>query len=158
MSSIDGFGLLYYGWRHRDDGTATATKWIAVCWLPVFPCYREHLQVLTDFKNDKIESQLGGLMVGQRDSFRIIERLPLSAKEVWITLAKTYLGLPLCYLVPMIIAGIIAKGLGLLGLDGPNIVIPILGVGSAVGMFNFLLQIVRAIRRSRGWQRRPSAG
>lgn len=149
--------MLYYGWRHREDGTATATKWIAIWWLPVFPCYREHLQVLTDFKNDRIESELGGLLVSQKDSFRIIERLPLDAKEVLITLAKTYLGLPLSFLVPVLIATAIAKGLGLFGIKDPSVVIPILAIGTGVGLLNFLLQSVRAIRRARGWQRHPVA-
>src|SRR5262245_57841833 len=46
MSTFHGCGISYYGWRHADDGTAVATKWITVLWLPVFPLHRERIRVL----------------------------------------------------------------------------------------------------------------
>ena len=32
MSTLNGFGTLFYGWRHQADGTATATRWLNFLW------------------------------------------------------------------------------------------------------------------------------
>ncbi len=150
MSSINGFGTLYYGWRHAADGTSTATKWIAVSWVPVIPCYRERLRVLTDYNKNNIQSELGGLIVSQIDTYEKLEKLPLSAKEVGITLIKTYLGLPLAWIAPIflgLLVAVLAKRLGIS--DNP---IGFMLAGSGLGLLNFLIQSVRAIRKARGWQ------
>jgi hypothetical protein len=106
--------------------------------------------VLTDFTKNNIRSELGGLIVGQVDTYQFLERIPLSAKEVITTLAKTYIGLPLSWFVPMILAAGAAMAFKRLDIiDDP---IPFLITGSAIGLLNFLVQSVRAIRRARGWQ------
>jgi hypothetical protein len=154
MDSLNGFGALYYGWRHAADGTATATKWFCLSWLPVIPIGREKLRVLTDFRNEAVKPELGGLVMSQVNYYEILEKLPLSLKEILITLAKTYIGIPALLLGP---AAVLVAVMMVLGKFGVKV-----SPGSAgfsmyiLGMFlvliNFLFQVVRAIRRARGWQ------
>ena len=157
MSTLNGFGTLYFGWRHAADGTSTATKWFAVSWVPVVPLYRQRLRVLTNFSNpEPLKSELGGLVVSQQDRYEIVEPLPLSAKEVATTLAKTYLGLPAILFGPLVVAALLMKSIQALGYDatpGSTAFTVFIGlVFASIG--NLLLQSVRAIRRARGWQPR----
>ena len=155
MSTLNGFGTLYYGWRHAPDGTATATKWFALSWVPVIPLYREKLRVLTKF-NAKRDTRPapGGLGVSQIDRFELLEALPLSAKEVAITLARTYIGIPALLVGPMLL---LVPVMGLLrwfgiGIEPGTLGFDIYMVCATLIFLNWLLQIVRAIRRTRGWQ------
>lgn len=156
VSTLNGFGTLYYGWRHAQDGTATATKWFAISWVPVIPLYREHLRVLTDFKKDhkNVKAELGGLVVGTVDKYQILKRLPLSAQEVAVTLAKTYIGLPALLLGPAILLVLAMKALQATGGDVKpgSTAFVIYGAGIFLAFANFLWQAVRAIRKARGWQ------
>jgi hypothetical protein len=154
MSTLNGFGTLYYGWRHFKGGTATATKWFALSWIPVVPLYRQRLRVLTDFENDKSGSSLGGFAVAQRDTYQVLERLPLSVKEIVVTLAKTYMGLPLILFGPMLLVSIIFKLLrqGGIVVEPGSPAFAVFLAGIALSFVNFLWQVVLAIRRARGWQ------
>jgi len=157
MSTINGFGMLYYGWNHSQDGTATATKWFALSWVPIFPLYKEKLRVLSDFSRGQgeIKSELGGLVVSQIDRYEILGRVPLSGKEVLVTYAKTYIGLPLLFFAPILIGCILFLVIPLkLGMEvKPGDLIFNLFVASFfIAFINFLVQAVRCIRRARGWQ------
>jgi len=46
MSTVNGFGTLYYGWRARPDGTAEATRWFVAAFFPVIPLYQHRIRVL----------------------------------------------------------------------------------------------------------------
>ena len=46
MSTVNGFGTLYYGWKARPDGTAEATRWIVAALFPVIPLCRHRIRVL----------------------------------------------------------------------------------------------------------------
>ena len=157
MSTLNGFGTLYYGWHHSADGTATATKLFALSWVPIFPIRRERLRVLTDFKSGQnVKAELGGLAVSQSDKYEILEQLPLSAKEIGITFAKTYLGFPLLLLVPMALLFLlmfVAHQFGAKVEPGTTVFGIYMG-GIFVAFANLLYQCVRAIRRARGWQPR----
>lgn len=154
MSTYGGFGSLYYGWRHRPDGTSTATKWLAVFYIPVVPLRRDHVKVLTDFENDRIgvQSLAGGLLgtaLTQTDYFQVLERLPLSFSEVGLTYAKTFLGLPLLMAFPYGVFLLVAK------LIGPDLFDSDIGKQVAMGisfvcLANFLWWPIWAIRKSRG--------
>jgi len=155
MSTLNGFGTLYYGWRHASDGTATATKWLAVSWVPVIPLQRQHLRVLTDFeKPQQPKAGLGGLVVSQTDHYQIIADTPLSAKEIALTLAKTYIGLPALLFAPMLVVALFMKLLQHMGVDvRPGTMAFNVFIGASfAALLNFLYQAIRAIRRSRGWQ------
>ncbi len=157
MSTINGFGTLYYGWQHFADGTSTATKWLALSWVPVVPLYKEKLRVLSNFESGKgeLKSELGGLVVSQLDHYEVIEKLPISAKEVLLTFAKTYIGLPVLLFGPIFIGALlflfIPLKLGVPVKPGDFIFL-LFGASIFISMINFLFQCVRLIRRARGWQ------
>jgi hypothetical protein len=124
QSTIQGMGTLHYGWRHFEDGTATATCWITFLWLPIIPLRKSRLRVLTDFRRDlrgdapgQIALRGGGVI--QEDRFELIEKLPLSARDIALTLVKAYVVLPLLLVCPPV----------------------------------FFWQVILALRRARGWQR-----
>lgn len=156
MSTLNGFGTLYYGWRHAADGTATATKWFALSWVPVIPLQRQRLRVLTEFTGAarNIKSELGGLIVSQVDRYQILEQLPLSFKEVVVTFIKTYMGLPALLLGPAFVLVLLMKALQYVGFDvkpGSN-AFNIFAGGFFLVLIHFFWQAVRAIRKARGWQ------
>jgi len=156
MSTLNGFGTLYYGWRHASDGTATATKWFAISWLPVIPIERHHLRVLTDFSNQKqsIKSELGGFVVSQTDHYQILEKTPISAKEVGVTYAKAYVGLPSMLFGPMLAVILLMGAIKAFGIEvrPETPAFNVFLVGVFLAFANFLYQSVKAIRRARGWQ------
>jgi hypothetical protein len=122
FGTFQGFGTLYYGWRHRADRTATATKWVVAFWLPLLPLRRQRIRVLTDFSRDLGQPVLIQYMTQrvatQENYFQIVEELPLSFMEIAVTLAKTYLVLPLLLACPPV----------------------------------FIWQVIIALRRARGWE------
>lgn len=156
MSTLNGFGTLYYGWRHSADNTATATRWFAVSWVPIIPLRRERLRVLTNFNNpgQNIRVELGGLVISQVDHYELLERLPLSLGEVLVTLAKTFIGLPLLLLGPVLLLALGMKLAQAAGVDIKPGSMPfaIFMGGTVLSLVNVLYQAVRAIRRARGWQ------
>jgi hypothetical protein len=124
FGNIQGFGFLYYGWRHAPDGTATATRWIVALWLPLIPLRRQRVRVLTDFRAElarpsTLQPLPMGYMATQHDYIQMLEKLPLSGKEIALTLTRAYLLLPLTLLCPPV----------------------------------FIWQVILALRRARGWQR-----
>lgn len=154
MSTINGFGTLYYGWRHRDDGTATATRWVALCWLPVLPLGRHHLRVLTDFNRPDVSSGLGGLTLSLQDRYERLDTLRLSPREVALTYVKAYVGLPAVLVLPVVLMSLLLAGLGKLGLDvqpGSPLFLVYLA-GAMASLVHFFYQVMRAIRRARGWR------
>lgn len=155
MSNYHGCGVIRYGWRHAPDGTATATNWISVLWLPVIPIYRERLRVLTNFENDQenTEAVFGGIILEQVDRNQVLERQPLNSKGVGITLLKVYIGLPAYLVVPNLIIALLFKTLFYhkgMNLKPGSPAYMALMVPAVLIFLNFIWQIVRAIRRSRG--------
>ena len=158
MSTINGFGTTYYGWRHQSDGTATATKWLTVSWLPVIPLGRQRLRVLSDLAKPELKSEALGLVVSQVDRYQYLEKLPLSAGELLLTLGKTYIGLPAILILPMLGLACILVALHKFGVDvrPETTAFEVVMLGGGLLVFlNFFWQIVLAIRRARGWQALP---
>lgn len=156
MSSINGFGPLYYGWRHAADGTATATQWACAFWVPLLPLRRQRLRIASNLAQPTLRSHLGGLVVSQTDTYELLDTTPLQLPEIAATLTRTYLGLPALLIGPVLLAGVALLAARQLGLDttpGSPAFTVYVGLGF-VGILNFLYQAVRAIRRARGWQPR----
>lgn len=146
---------MYYGWSHSSDGTATATKWITAVWLPIVPLKRHRLRVLTDFDENNIESSAGGLIISQVDTYRLLGTLSLSSREVIGTYLKTFVGLPLLWIGPILIASLVAGLLIQMRILPPNEPpVALLMTGSLLGFSLFMINAIRAIRKARGWQRR----
>ena len=101
MSTHNGIGTMFYGWKHAANGESTATQWATIFYVPVLALGRYRLRVLTDFEREKFVSSgaealaaLGGNIV-RTDNLEILERLPFDVKEMASTYLKTYLVLPL---------------------------------------------------------------
>jgi hypothetical protein len=47
MSTINGVGTLRYDWSHLSDGTAEATLWFVIGFLPIVPLKRQRLQLIS---------------------------------------------------------------------------------------------------------------
>jgi hypothetical protein len=101
---------LHYGSRHFDDGTATATCWVTLLWLPIIPLRKSRLRVLTDFRRALRGDAPGQIAlrngcVIQEDRFELVEKLPLSPRDIARTLVKAYVVLPLLLLCPPVFSG-----------------------------------------------------
>jgi hypothetical protein len=90
MSTVQGVGTRFYGWKHHSDGTAHATQWFTLFYLPVVPLRRYGLRVLTDFaqKEPFMVVPSSGFFAGypiglQVDRFQLIERNPLAKGATW---------------------------------------------------------------------------
>ena len=108
MSTIQGIGTRFYGWTHHDDGTAHATQWFALFFLPVIPLRRYHLRVLTDFKAKEpfLAVPKYGFFAGyptgiQVDHYDLLERTPLVGREIARTLLLTYVVGPILMVWPI---------------------------------------------------------
>ena len=157
MATINGTGTLYWGWRHSADGTAIATRWFAILWMPIIPLYRQRVRVLTNFETGQ-PTHPAGLGVVELTDYEDLGRLPLSFSEVAVTMAKTYLGLPLILLGPLAVTGLfmllVAKVSQVLTGDRNvgNETIPMIFTGIAMlAIFNFIWQCLLAIRAGKGW-------
>lgn len=115
MVSINGIGTGYRGWRHAEDGTATATLWITVVFLPVLPLRRYRLRSRTDFDAERfprnplvVAAALGGGLQWS-DPVEIQERLPLAWKEIGGTYLWCYLLIPLLCLWPVLVGRLVFR-------------------------------------------------
>jgi hypothetical protein len=107
MSTVNGCGTLYYDWSHLPDGTAEATKWFVVAFLPLVPLRREHLQVITHGEKPSFLSlKSSSAWTVQYQVFNVV---PMSYYGVARTYAKAYLLLPIVLLAPLLLAGLILK-------------------------------------------------
>jgi hypothetical protein len=109
VSTFNGLGTMYYGWRHQDDGTATATKWFVVVWVPVVPLARYRLRVVTDFQKKEpfMEVKRDGFLAGaaavQRTEYQLLQKVPLVLTEVLSTYVWTYLVGPILMAWPVLV-------------------------------------------------------
>jgi hypothetical protein len=153
MSTFNGFGTLYYGWRHHADGTATATKWLSAFYIPLVPLQRNTLKVSTNFDNDPIHVKaIGGgafgFVASQANQFSVVGTSHLDVAEVAVTLLKTYVLLPFLMIWPLALTIAVSKAFG---------PFPDSQIGSVIGMaasaltlFSVFAWPIWAIRRSRG--------
>ena len=86
MSTINGCGTQHYDWLHLPDGTACATKWFVLFFLPVIPLKREHLRVVD-------ASALRG-------THYVLGKIPMHGIGIARTYMKAYLLVPLLLLGP----------------------------------------------------------
>ncbi|HWS88359.1 MAG TPA: hypothetical protein VN282_15415 [Pyrinomonadaceae bacterium] len=106
LKSFNGIGTRLLGWKHREDGTATATVWFTFLFLPLLPLSRYALLSpgAEDFEPAVSLGQaaqgLGQSMTLTTD-YRFIERLPLSGEEVFGTYLHAYVWLPLKIFAPL---------------------------------------------------------
>jgi hypothetical protein len=106
FGTFNGIGTRLIGWYHNKDGSAFATVWFTFLYLPIFPINRFGL--LSPTKSDfEPPFSFRQLLVAispiskVTTSYRIVEQLPLSGKEVFHTYLYAYVWVPFKVLVPL---------------------------------------------------------
>lgn len=100
MSTVNGFGTLYYGWKSLPDNTAEATKWVVFAFFPVVPVRRHHLHVQSSGQYRAFSLFGGGNF---KMDFEILESMPLDWRSVAKTYLWGYLGVPVLLGIPLAI-------------------------------------------------------
>ena len=106
MATFNGTGSRFLGWRHQDDGLSTATLWFTVAYFPLVPLRRFRLRNLTDFDAERSPTGLAVLAalgggVSWTEPVDVLERLPLSWREIVATYLRCYVLIPLLCLWPI---------------------------------------------------------
>jgi hypothetical protein len=158
MATLNGFGNMFYGWKHQPGEDSSATKWLTIFYIPIVPLGRYRLKVLTDFNHEKtrIRATPVGMLASQENRFDILERTSLNWGEILRTYVSTFVGLPILMLGPFLVFLGLSKLLSLV-IHVPKGELPlwlngILMIGSAISLINLLWWPIWAIRRSRGMQ------
>jgi hypothetical protein len=96
MSTVNGIGTRFYGWQRLRcaDGSAYATRWFVVFYVPLIPLTRCRLKVLTDRADE-------GLLGGAVDDYEVLGGTPLAWGEVLRTWGSFLRGL-LMVVVPFL--------------------------------------------------------
>jgi len=153
MSTINGFGTRYYGWRHNEDSTATATSWVSLFYLPLIPLRRHSLRVLSDPRSSPVRLRgIGGGALGflasQTDHYAILGQTPLSGVEIAKTYAKAYILLPLLMAWPLLLVIIFSKIFG--PFPHSSAAGPVAMAAAVLTIISVIAWPIWAIRRSRG--------
>ncbi|MBM7123902.1 hypothetical protein ACFFJT_10670 [Dyella flava] len=156
MSTLNGFGTMFYGWKHLANQPSTATKWLTAFYIPIIPLGRYELIVHTNFAREstQIRSTLVGVVASQQNRFEILGKTSLHWPEILMTYTKTFIVLPLLMFAPLLIMFLLSR-LGWwprykTSQDMPiwlNVVLVIFAAGQLIGA---LYWPIWAIRKSRG--------
>jgi hypothetical protein len=111
MSTINGIGTLYYGWTHLPDGSAHATKWFVIAFLPVIPLSREHLRVITSGTKPSFLSLRGSS--DWHVGYHFHGKVPMDFLGVLVTYVKAYLLMPIVLFAPAAAVMFLVFGLAL---------------------------------------------
>ena len=152
MSTLNGCGTLYYGWKFLPDGSATATKWISVFYLPIVPIAR-HKIAAVEREGEKNSFILVGTLATQKGHVLITGEEKPKFKEVVLTYAKAYLALPLLMCsgwIPMAIYMFIGGKIFQIDANASAWFMPVGYIFSFAGLANFLWWPVWAVRKSYG--------
>lgn len=108
MSTFNGVGTLYYDWQSNGDGTANATKWFVVFFLPVIPIQRERLRVLRTEKKQvgilETVVALTGNGTGFEATIEVLGNVPISFGRILRTYLFAYLGIPtITFMLPILL-------------------------------------------------------
>ena len=107
LGTFNGIGTRLIGWKHSEDGTATATVWFSLLYLPIFPYGRYRLLSPRgeDFEPGETNLILRLMFHYRRMTiiYRFVERLPLSGDEILGMYLYAYLWVPLKLLAPLLL-------------------------------------------------------
>lgn len=115
MSTVNGWGTMFYGWRHTPGAPSTTTRWFTAFYLPVLPLSRHRLTATTDFDGERFAaspSDVALAMVGhasRTDTFAMDAKLPLQMSEVVVTYLKAYVAMPLLMAWPWLLAALFRR-------------------------------------------------
>ena len=86
-------------WNRRSAGTAEATHWFVIFFLPIVPLRREHLRVVSAGVERagflSTIAALGGTGAGWKTSIEVLGRIPQSPWRVFRTYLMGFIGVPL---------------------------------------------------------------
>jgi len=100
---------MFYGWRGAAERESTATKWLTLLYVPIFPLARYRLTPATRFEREKFANspkEVAAALVGygsRTDTYRISAKLSLNLAEVLATYAKAYIALPILIAWPWLL-------------------------------------------------------
>ena len=108
VGTFNGIGTRLLGWRHHENGTATATVWFTIFFLPLFPMGRWRVVSPTkdDFEPTFSMRQLLTFLLPYKSptltiEYQFIGWLKISGREVLFTYAYAYLWLPFKIFLPL---------------------------------------------------------
>lgn len=153
LGSFNGIGTRLLGWKHHEDGTATATVWFTFLFLPLLPLSRYALLSpgAEDFEPAVSVGQAAqglGQSMTLANCYRFIERLPLSGGEVFGTYLFAYVWLPLMIFAPLALLWFATSFINLR--DASNTTVVIFGALLCVWMGYAMFVLATLLRRSRG--------
>lgn len=116
MSTLNGFGTQYYGWRRPsgdEQDVAEATLWVVAAFLPIVPLRRVRLRVVPTVASRPSFFTVGwqGFTVHTQE----LERLPFDVASTLKTYACGYLLTPVLLLLPILVlalAGLVYEKVG----------------------------------------------
>jgi len=159
MSTVNGWGTMFYGWRHAQGMASTATRWFTAFYLPVVPLSRYSLTATTDFDRERLTaspSEVVLAMVGyasRTETFAMDAKLPLNPSEILVTYLKAYVTLPLLMAWPWLLA---ALGRQMFGVhpewEDTAWFMPAIIVFVGVALINAIVVPMWAIQRARGYR------
>jgi hypothetical protein len=155
MATVNGLGTMRYDWSSRSDGTAEATLWFVIFFLPIVPLRREHIRVVSaEVERPDVLSTmaaLGGAGSGWKTRIEVLDRIPQSPWRTIGTYVKGFIGVPLVTFVgPMLL---LTLGVTLplkRGAPTPEWVSSVTGVCSIAILIWTAVFIARILDRSAG--------
>ena len=117
---FNGIGTYYLNWEHCSDGTALATKWFAIFYLPVIPLRREQISVVSSGNDTVTTIPLLFTSYTLRDEYRVMGRVPMDWSRVVWTYVFAYLWMPILLAAPLLV--IVPLGTWALKVDDLRIV------------------------------------
>jgi len=156
MSTLSGFGTMYFGWRHDEEsGLGEATQWVVALFMPVWPLARHELRLLADPDDEPAVSWAGLLSIGGAaalgDQVEVVRELPVDSRSVVRTLLRAYVGLPLLLGVPLVAAlGLVMLLDGWLGDSAGAFEMTLIALPMLIYAGYFFAVIATLFHRSRG--------
>jgi hypothetical protein len=147
MSTWNGCGTTYYGWEHKEDGTAIATNWIVVLMFPLVPMKRVHLRSLSP-DNDRFLNLRPVV-----DHYDLIKTLDRDYRSIVETLVRAYILFPIVLLLPIILfigVLIVAQSLGYADAVIDGVLKPAYPVFLGISVLYWIALGLIVLRTSRG--------
>lgn len=150
LGTFNGIGMRVIGWKHSEDGTATATAWFSILYLPIFPTGRYRLisPRAEDTGPGETNPVLRAMLYCRSTTtiYSFLERLPLSGEEILGMYLYAYLWMPLKILAPLLLLRMYKE----LSHAPSDETIRLLSGVCVLWMCYAAFALVRLMRRSRG--------
>ncbi len=155
MATVNGLGTMRYDWSGRSDGTAEATLWFVIFFLPIVPLRREHLRVVSaQVERTGFLSTVAafcGAGAGWKSQIEVLGPIPQSPWRVLRTYLMGFIGVPLVTFVGPMLLLVFGVTMSLKrGAPVPEWMSGVIGVCSIVIMLWTAVVIARILDRAAG--------